>query len=261
MARSGGSVVREFTSYSVQGATTDVWDGTNASAGIVPDGAYTITITPKDRADNVGDDVSTTVKVLTSMRSPKANPKQFYAADNDTLAQSQTQKVTLDKPANLTWVIKDRSGAVIRHALTDEYHPAGLVSWVWNGRDDAGAYVVDGAYTMSITASTAAGSYSHEVRVAVAPFKVMASALTGTAGQTIKLTIVTSEAQTGWPKISVTQPGLAGYSVRVVKSSTTKFTATFKLKAGGQPGNVTVRISGTDVKGGVDTRFFSLTIQ
>ena len=103
--------------------------------------------------------------------------------------------------------------------------------------------------------------YSHEVRVAVAFPQGHGIALTGTAGQTIKLTIVTSEAQTGWPKMSVTQPGLAGYSVRVVKSSTTKFTATFKLKSGGHAGNATVRISGTDVKGGVDTRFFSLTIQ
>ena len=261
VAHAGGTLVREFTSYSVQGATTDVWDGTNASAGIVPDGAYTITITPKDRAGNVGHAVSINVKVLTAMRSPKANPKQFYAADNDTLAQWQTQKVALDKPANLTWVIKDRSGAVVRHAMTNEFHPVGLVSWAWNGRNDAGAYVPDGAYTMSITASTSAGSYSHEVRVTVAPFKVTASAWTGTAGQKIKLTIVTSEAQAGWPKIVVAQPGLATYSVRAVKSSSTKFTATLTLRAGGQPGSVTVRISGTDVKGGVDTRFFNLTIQ
>ena len=260
VARPGGTVVREFTSYSEQGATSDVWNGRNDSAGVVPDGTYTVTVTPKDRAGNVGPAVSINVDVLTAMRSPKANPSQFYAADGDTLARAQTQKVTLDEPANLTWAIKDNTGAVVRHVMTNEYHGVGLVSWAWDGRNDAGAYVPDSVYTMSISADTAQGTYSHEVRVTVAPFKVTTNVSIGSAGQTIKLTIIAAEAQKGWPKVTVTQPGLAKYSVRLVKSSSTKFAATFKLKAGGLPGVVTFRISGTDVSGGVDTRFFTITM-
>jgi flagellar hook assembly protein FlgD len=260
IARESGTVVRHFTTYSDEGATTDLWDGTNDTGSLVSDGTYTITITPKDRAGNVGDAVSTSAKVLTAMRSLKAAPNQFYAKDNDALAQTQTQKVTLDKPANLTWVVKNSAGDVVRTAMTDEPHDVGLLSWTWDGKSDAGAYVPDGAYTMSITATTSLGAYTHEVRVLVSPFKLTAPVTSVTAGQKVVFTLVTAEAQQGWPKLTVTQPGLAKYTVSLAKYTANKFTATITFKSGGTPGTVLIKVSGTDVNGGANSANFTVTI-
>lgn len=255
-----GALVRKFTSYSEQGATSDAWDGKNSTGAVVNDGLYRIRVTPKDRAGNIGAAVTTTARVLTAMRSPAASPKQFYAADGDALAQTQVQSVTLDQPADLTWVVKSGTGSVVRHVMAAEPRGVGVVSWTWDGKDDTGAYVPDGSYRMSITAATAQGAYRHELVVLVSPFKVTASTWTASAGQNIKLTIIATEAQTGWPRLTVRQPGLKAYTVSLVKWSTTKFLATITLKAGGTPGTVRITIAGTDVNGGVDTRSYNATI-
>jgi hypothetical protein len=40
----------------------------------------------------------------------------------------------------------DRGGKIVRHLVRREKHPRGPVSFVWNGRDDAGAVVAEGSY-------------------------------------------------------------------------------------------------------------------
>jgi hypothetical protein len=145
--------------------------------------------------------------------------------------------------------------------MANQAEPVGRVTWSWDGKDDTGAYVPDGAYFMRVTAMTAQGSYSQEVRVYVAPFKITTSSWTATAGQSIKMTILTAEPQASWPKMTVTQPGVPKYSVNLRMYSSTKFTATITFKSGGTPGPVTIKIIGTDTRGGVDTRSYTATIQ
>jgi hypothetical protein len=184
----------------------------------------------------------------------------FYAADGDALAATQTQTVILDNAANLTWKVTQLDGIVVRTAMTAEAHDVGPVSWVWDGMDDSGAAAPDGLYWMVITADTAAGAYSHRIQLRVMPFKITANAWTGTAGTTINWTINTAEPQTGWPKLSVKQPGLAKYSVSLTKWSSTKFKTSFTLKSGGTPGQVTLTLTGTDTGGGTDTQVFYITL-
>jgi len=72
------------------------------------------------------------------MRAPTALPGMFYAADGDALAATQTQKVILDKAANLTWKVTQLDGTVVRTAMNNEAHDVGPVTWVWDGMDTAG---------------------------------------------------------------------------------------------------------------------------
>jgi hypothetical protein len=91
------------------------------------------------------------------------------------------------------------------------------------------------------------------------PFKLTAATFSAAAGTPIAFTLMTAEPQSGWPQITVKQPGLAVYRVSSIKYSTTKFKFTLKMKAG-TPGVVKLTITGTDVNGGVDVRTFDLTL-
>ena len=259
VANSSGTVVRGFTSYSAAGVTNDAWDGKNNSAKVVGDGTYTITVTPTDEAGNVGDAVSMNVLVLTAMKSPAASPTLFYSADGDALAQSSTLSVTLTKNASLTWVVTDAANNVVKTGMADQAESAGPVSWTWDGTNDSATPVPDGVYYSLVTAQTSAGSYSHKIALRVMPFKVSFNHSSATAGTSMKITIITAEPQKSWPTVNVKQPGLASYRLYLVKYSTTKFTATWKLKAGGTPGTVKLTITGTDTGGGVVTRVFNIT--
>jgi flagellar hook assembly protein FlgD len=256
-----GSLVRHFTSYSLRGATADTWNGQNTAGTLVNDGTFTITVTPTDRNGNVGQTVTTRVKVMTAMRAPKVAPILFYAADSDALAQTQKQTVILDQPANLSWKVTRLDGSLVRTAMAGQTRPVGPVSWTWDGKTNGGAYVPDGLYYMVVTADTPAGTYSHRIQVRVMPFKVVPSATTGSAGTRISWTVITAEAQKGWPKLSIKQPGLAKYSVSLVKWTTTKFKTAFTLRPGGTPGLVTATLTGTDAGGGVDVRTFTITLK
>jgi flagellar hook assembly protein FlgD len=257
IARADTTVIRTFTSPSQQGATSEVWDGLNDFGNVVNDGAYTISVTPRDAAGNVGETVTTAVLVLTAMRSPSASPVLLYSADSDLLAQTQTQSVILDQPALLSWVIRSQTD-VVRTVMTDELTDVGPVSFEWDGTDDSGAYVPDGVYTMVITAVTDKGTYSHSIITRVMPFKITAKKWSAGAGQAIKLSIVTAEPQTGWPVMYVKQIDRRQFRVSMIQVSATKFTATFKFKAGA-PGAATVTITGTDVNGGRDQRSYTFT--
>jgi flagellar hook assembly protein FlgD len=260
IANSSGSIVRHYTGYSAEGTTSETWNGKNNAGVTVSDGRFDITITPTDRADNHGTAKTLTVKVMTAMRAPSATPGLFYAADGDALAATQTQKVTLDKPSTLTWKVTQLDGTVVRTAMTNEAHGVGVVSWVWDGMDDSGNPVANGAYWMVVTSDTSAGTYSHRVQVRQMPFKVTANKLIATAGTNITLTVATAETQTGWVKLSVKQPGLAKYSVSLAKWSNILYKGSFILKSGGTPGQVVLTFTGTDTGGGTDVQTMNITL-
>ena len=113
---------------------------------------------------------------------------------------------------------------------------------------------------MVITADTAAGTYSHKIQVRVMPFKVTANKWTATAGTKITWTINTAEPQTGWPKLSVKQPGLAKYSVSLAKWSNILYKGSFTLKSGGTTGQVVLTFTGTDTGGGTDVQTMNITL-
>jgi flagellar hook assembly protein FlgD len=259
ITKADDSVVRTFTTWTAQGPGSDSWDGKNNKGHVVPDGTYTITVTPKDAAGNVGDPVSADVKLLTAMRAPAVSPSLFNPSDGDALAQTEQQSLTLDQAATLSWVVEDADGNVVRTVMDSEAHDPGAYNWTWDGKDDSGDYVPFGIYSMVVTARTDAGSYSQQVGARVMPFKLKMPK-TVTAGHKVKLTLITAEPQKGWPVVKIRQPGHKAYSVSLIKYSSTKFIRTFTLKTGAA-GTLKVIITGTDTGGGVDKQTYLLTIQ
>ncbi len=255
-----GNTVRDFTAYAAAGDGSTTWDGKGADGKVVPEGRYTITVTPTDLAGNVGDAQTTAAKVLLAMKSPKSAPALFYARDGDALASSTTLSVTLTEPATMSWKIVDANGDTVRTLVDAVDYPAGAASATWDGKDDSGAYVPDGVYTQWVTASTDAGTYSNKLDVTVMAFKVTAPTWTGPAGTKVTFTITSAEPLTGWPVIQVRQPGLTMYKGAPVKYSSTKFKVTITLKAG-TAGQVAIKLTGTDTGGGVQTQtvYFTLT--
>jgi flagellar hook assembly protein FlgD len=252
------TLVTDFTSWSEAGATRTKWDGTNNAGRSVADGRYDIRVVPRDRTGNRGTARLVSVRVLTAMKGPAVNPALFHPADNDGLSGKTTFSVTLRERADLAIRIRNKNDALVRVGVAPRTVDAGRVEWRWDGRNDAGAYVPDGVYVAVVTVGTEAGSYSHTVGVRVGPFQLKGP-LTVSAGQKVKLTLLSAEALTGYPSVTVKQPGIAPYRLYPVRHSATRFTMSWKARAGA-PGRVTITITGTDRNGGTQTRTFDATL-
>lgn len=253
-----GTSVRRFTAWSAAGPGTTVWDGRNGNGKVVKDGKYDIIVTAKDRSGNESEPATTSIKLLTAMKAPKASPILFYAADGDALAPSTSLGVTLNKETTLTWRIQNASGDVVRRGMVDEVLPAGAAGWTWDGLDDSGAPVPDGVYSSIVTANTSEGTYSHKLVVRVMPFNLKAK-MKVTAGQVQTITLLTAEPVSGWPRIEIKQPGKAVYKLYPVRYSTTKFKAKWTVKAG-NPGPVKITVTTTDTGGGVQVKTYKATL-
>ncbi|MDQ3492205.1 MAG: hypothetical protein M3452_02950 [Chloroflexota bacterium] len=245
-----GSSVRRITSWTDGEQGTSFWDGKDDDGVFVPEGRYLVAVTPRDRATNVGLEVSIPVKVFKSMKSPKAKPALFFARDGDSLVASSNLTVTLEQAAALTWQVVDATGLPVRTLATEQLLDVGAQAVRWDGRDELGNYVPDGIYTAIVTATTEAGSYSHRLTVRVMPFNVTAPVWSGPAGSKVTFTIKSAEPLTGWPRIEIRQPGLPMYTGYPIKYSTKLFKVTVTFKSGGTPGPVSMTVMGTDTGGG-----------
>lgn len=249
-----GVRVRAFTTWSEAGPGAFSWDGREDGGRFARDGTYELSVTPRDRAGNRGSTERTAVMILTAMRSPAAAPSMFHPADGDALAQRARFSVTLGRAASLTWRILDGDGTVVRRGMVDRELPAGPAGWDFDGRDDAGAPLPEGTYRSTVTARTADGAYSHQVQVRIAPY-LLKGALDVAPGTSQTLTLLTAEPLSGWPRITVKQPGLAAYRLSPVRYSSTRFTARWVVRSG-SPGTIVITVTATDTGGGVETRRF-----
>ena len=256
-----GSSVRRFTSWTEGDEGTSTWDGKDDDGAFVSEGRYVVAVTPKDRATNVGAEVSAPVKVFKSMKTPKAKPAHFFARDGDGLAAATNLSVTLERSAALSWRVVDASGLPVRSLLTEQLLEVGAQSVRWDGRDDLGNYVPDGLYTAIVTATTQAGSYSHRLSLRVMPFNVTAPVWSGPAGTKVTFTIKSAEPLTGWPRIEIRQPGLPMYTGYPIRYSTKEFRVTVTFKAGGLPGPVKMKVMGTDTGGGKQQTTYLFTLE
>jgi flagellar hook assembly protein FlgD len=261
VANEAGNVVKRFTAWADGGTDTSTWDGTKNSGSMAPDGRYDLTAVPKDRAGNVGDPATVRVRLLTSLKAPTVSPTIFYARDLDALAPTTTMKVTLTRAAMLSWKVTDTAGNDVAVKLADSAMAAGTHMWTWNGTRSTGAHVADGVYYGVATARTDAGTYSHRVTFRIGAFHIKGGANTVTAGQKVTYTLLSSEPITGWPKVTVIQPGLSSFSVSTVRYDSKKFTAAVTFRSGGTPGAVTIKVSGTDTGGQVQVTKRTVTLQ
>jgi hypothetical protein len=80
-------------------------------------------------------------------------------------------------------------------------------------------------------------------------FLIKPSDTTPARGQTITITVTTAEPLAAAPRVTVSQPGFAAWSVGTVKLSSTTYRATVKLKTGAGTGTIALKATGKDTKG------------
>jgi hypothetical protein len=257
----GGKVVRDTALWALAGPGITTWDGRRDDGEYVGEGPFSIEITPSDRAGNVGATAGTAVTVLSSLRAPRVTPALFYPSDGDDLAPVAELKARLTRPASVSWVIKDASGAIVRHGLDQADRGPGLVSFAWDGTDDAGGRLPDGVYTGRVRVVRPQGAYGHEVTMHLMPFRLMPTRWKLRRGDSVGLVVRSAEPITGRLSGAVKQPGLDERGFKVTRLDATSFRATLTTRADGKRGRLTIRLEGTDRAGGTQAQAFKLRLR
>jgi hypothetical protein len=181
--------------------------------------------------------------------------------DGDDLAQTTALKAKLSRPATASWLIRNAKGKMVRRAIDGVDYEPGDVRFVWDGKDDEGAYVPEGRYTARIKVKRPLGTYAHDVTLFVMPFKMRSPTWKLNRGQVVNLTFDTAEPMKGKPVVTAKQPGISKYALKVTKLSPTKFKAKLATRKGGKVGQLRIRISGLDQSGGNQWQLFTLRVR
>ncbi len=259
--RKGGNVVRRTSTWSLKGKGKTSWDGRRDDGALVGEGRFKIFLTPVDRAGNRGESAEVDVTVLNSMKRPTVNPALFYPNDGDELAQKTALKARLTRTATASWIIRDATGAIVRHGIDGVDLEPGDVRFVWDGTDDGGAQVPEGRYTARIRVTRPQGSYAHDVGVYLMPFKMRSPTWKVSRGQSVTLTFESAEPIKGKPTITANQPGVRKYQLKVNKSSPTTFKARLVTRKGGTTGPMKIRVVGVDQGGGTQSKVFTMKVR
>jgi flagellar hook assembly protein FlgD len=258
---SAGNTVRNYTVWSEKGSSTSTWNGKRDDGKFAPDGPYTLTYVPRDKTGNVGTAASTQALVLTAAAVAAPSKVAFFARDNDGLAKTTTLKVTLNQRARLHWTIVNSTGEVVRTVRDGSAVDPSVLSFAWNGRDDAGDWVPDGFYRSVVRVATDLGEYAHERTVYAGAFRLTASVANPARGSSVKFVVRSTEALGARPKLRISQPGLAPYTVTMNHVSGRKYRVTVTLKSGGTAGTMELLVSGKDKNGQLQDTLHSLPIR
>jgi flagellar hook assembly protein FlgD len=256
-----GGRVRTLRIPVTGGSEELVWDGRTDTGIPAPDGAYTVTLTPRDAAGNVGGPAAARVDVYGALAALRRSPSQFFPQDADRLARRATATWTLVSPAAVTIRVLAEDGSVVRTGPTARQDPAGAGSWSWNGRDDAGAWVPRGRYRIEVGVTNGAQSASQAVTVQADAFRLSASVATALRGRSLVLTAVTAEPLAAAPRLTVRQPGLSASSVTMTKTGKTTWTATVTPRRTGDAGTLRLVVKATDTGGGTNSSTLRLPLQ
>lgn len=248
-----GALVDRFSAAMAAGAGSTTWDGRTSSGAIAPDGRYTISLVPRDRAGNSGAAASVDVAAFAALRAVASSVPAIHVADADALARSTRLSFVLNAPATVTWEIVGPDGATVVTRLAGANLPAGAFGWTWTGRRSDGSFVPQGIYRARVTATNGVMTAIESATVTVAAFRASLSDSTPARGQLLTLTLVSTEPLAANPTVSVTQPGLAAVGLRTARVSTYVYRVTFRVSSAASPGTLAIRISGRDTRGGRNT--------
>jgi flagellar hook assembly protein FlgD len=257
----GAKLVRSTTVWAMAGRGATSWDGRRDDGEYVGEGPYSIEITPMDRAGNSGAPAGTAVTVLSSVRVPRAKPALFHPADGDGLAATTEMTARLLRPATVSWVILDPSGAVVRHGPERSRQEPGFVHFTWDGTDDAGAMLPDGRYLGRVRVARPAGTYGHQVAVLKMPFRLVPSAWRARRGAPARLTIQSAEPIQGKPVVTARQPGRNPVRLKVTRRDADVFRTRYAIRADGPRGKLRIAVSATDTGGGTQSQTYLLELR
>ena len=258
---SNGNLIRRMSVFSLRGRGSTVWDGRRDDGDYVGESRFKVTITPRDRAGNDGEAAEVAVKVLSSLRAPKANPGLFDPTDGDELASRTALRARLTRAGTVSWLIRDASGSVVRRAIDEAELGPGTVRFMWDGTDDQGQQLPQGRYVGRVRVTRDQGTYGHDVVVRMMPFQMRSSRWTLNRGEATNLTIWSAEPMKGKPLVTSNQPGIKKTTLRVRRINAQTFKATLKTRNAGKRGVLKVRITGTDTGGGTQAQIYQLNLR
>ncbi|HEX5827130.1 MAG TPA: FlgD immunoglobulin-like domain containing protein [Candidatus Limnocylindrales bacterium] len=262
LAADGITPVRTFSAAVDGGDQSVAWDGRDGAGKPVPDGAYTITLTGRDAAGNVGpasDPVA--VNVYGALAALTRTPTQFFAVDGDTLAPKTRAAWMMVSPATVTVTVRNAAGEVVRTAYTDRALPAGAAAWSWNGMLEDGTRAPRGRYRVTVAATNGTQASAQAVSVLNDAFKLTTSVTSAIRGKTLTITARTTEALSTTPFVQVYEPGLASRNVTMTKVSSTTWTAKITPKTTAQPGTLTLKVRARDSLGGTNWSSVKLPLE
>jgi flagellar hook assembly protein FlgD len=227
---------------------TLTWDGRTAAGAYAPDGRYTVRVAPRDLAGNLGMAEDREVWLVGAMSRLTSSPALFYPNDKDRLAKSTTTTFVLARPARVSWRIMTLGGTTVRTIRTSADLTPGTHKFVWDGKTDAGTYAPAGTYAIYASAGVNGVWIGHKTWVELNAFSFKVSDTTPTRGQTVTVTTTSAESLKAAPTLRVAQPGIAAWSVRMVKVTGNTWKATIRFKSS-KTGQVVLRISGYDADG------------
>jgi flagellar hook assembly protein FlgD len=253
------ALVRSFSVAALAGTGTVSWAGDTNAGATAADGAYGISIAPRDKAGNVGAARSRPVVVYTALRSVSALPLVFFPQDGDLYARTTTLRFALSQPATVTWTVRNAAGAVVATRYTDTTLAAGTYAWAWDGRTTGGSFVPRGLYTSSVTATNGTASITQRATVLADAFKVTSSDLTPARGQWLTITAVSAENLSS-ARLRVYQPGRTAYTVTMSKVGIRTYRVKIHLASSGSIGTLTLKVSGRDAAAHLNITYLRLPL-
>jgi hypothetical protein len=188
----------------------------------------------------------TVVAFLGSVASSKA---VFYPQDRDTLSTGTRLSFVLQRPATVTWTVRNASGSVVAILLDGAAVPAGSTVRNWYAIGDGGSLLPVGRFTAVATATDGTLSATQAVAFEMNAFGIRPSASAATRGRSISISVATAEALSTTPRVYVTQPGVSTWAVTLTKTSAGTYKATLTMKTGGRSGTVALKVQGADSAG------------
>jgi flagellar hook assembly protein FlgD len=252
-----GAVVRSYEADVADVASLG-WDGRDSDGDIVPDGTYTVSLVPIDRAGNAGSAVSVTLRVYGAFVGGVADPARFFPQDGDAVAKSTVFRATLRSDASVRVQVLTTSGKVIRTITKDV--SAGAFAIGWDGRTDAGSYAAQGRYTLRVTATTGSLSETKRFTVVASAFDIRTSVTTARRGHAITVTIVSAEALGTFPRLVVRQPGISPYAVTLTRVGPGRLKATFTVRRSSS-GTMSLTVTARDRAGHAQSTKVTLPVR
>ncbi len=255
-----GATVRTFSVRTATGSGSAVWDGLGDGGTVVPDGAYTVSLAPRDYAANVGGSEPRTVAVYGAVGWAASSKTVFYPQDLDRYAKTTRFSFVLASDATVTWTVRNAAGAVVYTRYAGAALPKGTYTFDWNGRRTDRTMAPGGVYTSWVEATNGTVSGSARASVTANGFRATFSDTTPGRGQSITISIISPEPLKRSPRVGVYESRLAGWSVALTKTGTYTYRVTLRLKTGGAAGSVRFAFSGVDAAGGMNRASMTLPL-
>ena len=243
-----GDVVRTVDGILAPGGVRLAWNGRDADGAPVPDGAYTVDLVTIDPAGNPSEPVTRDVAVYTGLGFLGASSAVFLPQDGDALAATTDLSFTLSAPATVDWTVVNAAGAVVRTIATGEAREAGVATFTWDGRDDAGAMVPRGTYRSVVKATDGTLISTQALAITADAFRIAVSDTTPARRQRITVSVVSAEGLSAAPRLRIAQPGIAAWTVTMTRTATGSWKAVITLKSS-NAGTLRLRVSGVDTNG------------